>query len=155
MASITHVINNIFPNIGTSYLIQNDIPGKSNDNYNCIAFTVDDFDNKIFPISNMDFKWPLQSRINSIDNFVEFYKLFGYIPCGKNFSYDNKFNKIALYVDKNNFPTHAAKQYDEKYWESKIGNYERILHTLEGLEGSHHKYSYGCVHMVFRKIRLY
>ena len=45
--------------------------------------------------------------------------------------------KIALYVDEDGTPTHAARQLPSGEWTSKLGRAEDIRHkTLEALEGS-------------------
>lgn len=56
-----------------------------------------------------------------------------------NQSYDLEagIEKIAIYVDANGVPTHAARQLADGTWTSKLGEWEDIQHkTLEAMEDS-------------------
>ena len=54
----------------------------------------------------------------------------------KNEKFENGFEKVALYVDKDGAPTHAARQLPNGKWTSKLGNGEDIEHeTIHVVEG--------------------
>ena len=59
---------------------------------------------------------------------------------------------MAIFVDSNGVPTHAAKQdADSKgLWKSKLGRYKDIEHTLKGICGTFHQYSYGNVGVILK-----
>jgi len=58
------------------------------------------------------------------------------------------FRKVAIYCDAAGFPTHAAKQLIGDWWESKLGQWERVVHKGTGaLEGT----AYGKVCRCYEK----
>jgi hypothetical protein len=57
------------------------------------------------------------------------------------------FEKVAIYVDEDEIPTHMARQLSSGDWTSKCGDLEDIIHTLEGLEGS----AYGKVSCIMKR----
>ena len=78
-----------------------------------------------------------------------FFELHGYQECSTG-DPEPGFDKIALYVDDEGVPTHAAKQLINGAWTSKIGDLEDIEHQrLEGLAGG--GFAYGSVRMFLRK----
>jgi hypothetical protein len=54
--------------------------------------------------------------------------------------------KVAIYT-KDGEPTHMALQRPSGQWTSKCGDWEDIVHTLEGLEGS----DYGSVATIMKR----
>jgi hypothetical protein len=48
------------------------------------------------------------------------------------------FEKIALYINKHGQVTHAARQLQNGFWTSKLGNNCDVMHAVEALEGGLH-----------------
>ena len=46
------------------------------------------------------------------------------------------FEKVAIYADSSGTPTHVACQLADGRWSSKLGDWEDIIHALEGLTGT-------------------
>lgn len=57
------------------------------------------------------------------------------------------YEKVALYVDHDGKPTHAARQLPTGRWTSKLGKIEDIEHELEGIAGS----VYGSVAKILKR----
>lgn len=73
--------------------------------------------------------------METIEAFIAAYSLFGYTPC-ETADWEPEYEKLALYVDLQGTPTHAARQLPSGKWTSKLGQLEDIEHgTLEGLTG--------------------
>lgn len=70
----------------------------------------------------------------------------GYELCG-NGTFMPNFEKIAIYVDNNGKPQHAARQLQNGLWTSKIGVDVDIEHELHGLENSR----YGNVRSILKR----
>lgn len=136
-----------FPEIGTDYKITSPI----NKNHNCIAFAADDYTKYWWP---KKFYWPPEiSEREDLNSFIACYKLFGYEECGMNSNFEIGYDKVAIYVDPNGKPTHAAKQFanENGKWKSKLSWYFDIEHTLEGLSGWFHSGSYGNVAIILKR----
>ena len=86
--------------------------------------------------------WPPEvPRVLTIESFIKAYSTLGYSVC-KDEEYEDGFEKIAIYVDPNGVPTHAARQVNSKRWTSKLGEAEDIEHnTLDGLKGQQYGYT--------------
>jgi len=52
----------------------------------------------------------------------------GYVPCADG-SLETNFEKVAIYVNSDGEPTHAARQLRNGKWTSKLGNFEDITHN--------------------------
>ena len=133
-------IENWFPNIiGKSFKIT-----KSNFNFNCVAFTLDIFNDYMWVTEKI---WPKQlPRKLNIESFKLLYELYGYKECFDD-SYDKAFDKIAFYA-KNNQPLHAAKQFGN-IWKSKISNLI-VEHELDWLSGNSYD-SYGDIVFIMKR----
>ncbi len=131
-----------FPNLGTSgYSIES----PQTINYNCIAWTVGDTTRCWWP-DNVYF-WPSPPpREVTVDTLVNMFERFGYSVCG-DAEYEDGFEKIAIYADPNEEPTHAARQLPSGRWTSKLGRFVDIEHTIDGLDGS----AYGSVAVIMRR----
>jgi hypothetical protein len=98
--------------------------------FNCIAFVLDIY--KGWYGSSTKY-WPSDiSRVPVLENYVKYFKTFGYDVC-ENDKYEQGFEKIAIYINKNKV-THTAKQFNDK-WRSKLGGSVIIEHELEWLTG--------------------
>lgn len=99
--------------------------------YNCIAWSVGDMSKWWWPEGQG--YWPDGiSRTLSAVSFKEMYESFGFSECD-NSNLERGHEKIALYADNNNNPTHAARQLSNGQWTSKLGRYKDISHELDGI----------------------
>jgi hypothetical protein len=124
-----------FPN-----LRQSDWKIKSpfNRDYNCFAWAACDDKNLWAPLLP-PYYWPVQApqRTLTLECFIETFKTMGYIECGNDDSFEFGFQKIAIYADEEDTPTHMARQHFFGCgWLSKLGELEDILHPdLHDVEG--------------------
>jgi hypothetical protein len=106
--------------------------------YNCIAWAAGKTDRWWWPINDPCAFWPIP--IDPIDpvtlpQFIKAFESEGYAVC-MDWSYEKGFEKVAIYVDSNDEPTHAARLLPGGVWTSKMGNGEDIEHsTLQVVEG--------------------
>lgn len=115
--------------------------------YNCIAWAAGDATRWWWPDSWGEGYWPAGvDRVETLEAFVEAYRTLGYEPCVTS-AHEDGFEKVAIYVDRDELPQHAARQLENGRWTSKLGELEDIEHTLEGLEGAH----YGRIAQVLRR----
>lgn len=116
--------------------------------YNCIAWAAGDTGAWWWPDPMNVCYWPPAiPRKETLDAFIKAYELLGYDIC-KDSNCEEGFEKIAIYVDDNGKPTHAARQVRSGRWTSKLGSLEDIEHTtLDGLYNS----SYGFVVAFMRR----
>jgi len=131
-----------FPNLTDFELYEN-----TSDLYNCISHSIG---MKVWAWPKEGGHrnyWPISNMNEDKKSFDEFYAYHGYNICNMDFRYNPNYSKIALYGKDNN-PKHAAKQIDEIWWESKIGQSEIIRHKLFDLEG----FKYGDVIEIYQKI---
>jgi len=113
--------------------------------YNCIAWALGD-DSKVW-WPNSQYFWP-DGILNevSIKAFTSMFALYGYIECPSE-KLEKGFEKIALYVDDQNFPTHASRQLRNGRWTSKLGGSKDIEHALNELTQS----DYGKVVKIYKR----
>jgi hypothetical protein len=115
--------------------------------YNCIAWAAGDAQRWWEPDPFYISYWPPGvTRKYSLEAYIEAYESLDYVICHDD-KYELDFEKIAIYVDSNGKPTHAAKQLDSGSWTSKLGKLEDIKHTLDGLGGS----GYGSIAVVMKR----
>ncbi len=89
--------------------------------YNCIAWAVHDDKNWWEPDPMNLSYWPSEApRRYSVDAYVKAYETLGYEVCD-NLEVESGYEKIVLY--KNNFdrPTHASRRISSDKWTSKLG----------------------------------
>lgn len=115
-------------------------------NYNCIAWAIEDPTRFYWPLPELAFFWPSDiPKQETIEAFVQLFKSVGYQPC-KNGDLEEGFQKIALF-EKNNKPTHAARQLEDGRWTSKLGSHIDIQHILSTIEGK----IYGHVNLFLKR----
>lgn len=132
-------IEKIFPNL----LIRGySITSPLTTEYNCIAWAAGDTDAWWEPDPLYLYFWPDGiPREYSLDAYVNAYETVGYTVCQCP-EPEEGYEKIAIYVNPNGKPTHAARQLGSGSWTSKLGELEDIEHhDLEGLHGQ----AYGTV----------
>jgi len=80
--------------------------------------------------------WPEPApHDETVDSFILAFRILGYSPCDEGTREDG-FEKVAIYVDESDTPTHMARQLSSGMWISKCGQLEDIEHeTLEALSG--------------------
>jgi len=119
-------------------------------NYNCIAWAGGDTKNWWQPSGAKYYVWLRDDKSESLENYIENFKLLGYSEETESRDYEPEFEKVALYIDADGLPSHAAKQKDNGFWTSKLGWSEDIEHrTLECLEGD----DYGVVKVILKRRR--
>jgi hypothetical protein len=104
--------------------------------YNCIAFAAGDVSRFWWPDVNGQAYWPPSvQRTETLTSFIAAYRTLGYSDCPDG-SFEEGFEKIAIYVSHQNTPTHAARQLRDGRWTSKLGPAEDIKHdTVNGVSG--------------------
>lgn len=105
---------------------------ESND-YNCFAWAAGDTTQWWSPIDG-DYWPPEVERRRTIECFVAAFRILGYEPC-ENGDLEVGYEKVAIYVDRLDRPTHMARQLSSGWWTSKLGSDEDITHKLAGVEG--------------------
>lgn len=107
--------------------------------YNCIAWAAGVDNEWWWPLNLAGYEWPGIRREalgqETIENFVSAFETKGFKTC-KHGWYKRGFEKIALYVDADDHPKHAARLLSSGIWTSKLGDDEDIAHKrLRCLEG--------------------
>ena len=104
------------------------ITSPQDQNYNCIAWAAGEDDRKWWPDLFHDGYWPPEApRTETIDAFIQAFKTKGYTVCGEGELVDGV-EKVVLYVDASNKPTHMARQLSDGNWTSKCGDWCDISH---------------------------
>lgn len=119
-----------FPDLGKDRNFK--ITSEEDHSYNCIAWA--GLKNNIFwwphPQANIldGIEWPFNLPLDqNLETFTNLYENLGYSICNS-WEFEDQFQKIAIYVFKNNC-THAARQNYNGLWTSKLGRYQDICHT--------------------------
>jgi hypothetical protein len=108
--------------------------------YNCIAYAAGDERRRWWPGEYdpnwSDDYWPAGvPNEATVGAFVQALATVGYEPCADG-SWEDGFEKVALYALASGEVRHAARQRPGgTWWRSKLGADEDIDHTLTGLEG--------------------
>lgn len=107
--------------------------------YNCIAWAAGKTDKWWWPVEDDPCAfWPIP--IDPLDpvtlnQFIKAFESEGYSVCNHG-DFENEFEKVAIYVDGDGEPTHAARLLPSGVWASKMGRFEDIEHeTLQVVEG--------------------
>ncbi len=105
-------------------------------NYNCIAWAAGVVTDWWWPFHDIrrTFWPPGVERQVTIDAFVSAFQTLGFVACADD-SLEVGFEKLALFADSAQAPTHAARQLPNGRWTSKLGHSEDIEHELRALEG--------------------
>ena len=100
--------------------------------YNCIAWAAGESSRHWWPTPHpvTGVFWPGGvPRKPTLQAFIQAYGSIDYKDCQRDGSLEEGYEKIALYVDANDVPTHAARQLPNGEWTSKLGPYKDIEHT--------------------------
>lgn len=125
-------LTSIFPNLNTTPYSITSPPTAF---YNCIAWAFGRSDVWMWPNRIQGYRWPPDiPRNETIESFVLLFESQGYSICDDS-TFQADHEKIAIYADENNIPTHAAIQLQNGQWSSKLGMLEDIEHEILGVEG--------------------
>ena len=120
--------------------------------YNCIAWAAGQTNAWWWPIvraNDGNIFWPAGVPLEeTIPAFVAAFATVGYIPCD-NEILEIGFEEVALFVDSDRIPSHAARQLNNGQWTSKLGIKEDIEHPLHAIEGE----VYGSVVQILKRPR--
>jgi hypothetical protein len=103
--------------------------------YNCIAWAAGSDGRWWWPDPANMYYWPPNvPREVTIEAFIRAFQSIGYDECA-DAVLEEGFEKIALYARRMPWgdfePTHAARQFPDGKWTSKLGPLEDITHTAE------------------------
>ena len=120
--------------------------------YNCIAWAAGNITHWWWPSDSPFSYWPQQvPREETLQSFIQAFQRLDYKSC-EDRRLEVGFQKVAIFVDSSNTPTHMARQLPNGHWTSKLGKLEDIQHeTLEQLEGTHPAYG-KAAHFLKRRI---
>lgn len=120
--------------------------------YNCIAYVYGDYSRPYWPDPNpLKFFWPPHlPRIKHLSSFIDLYSSIGYQVC-PNGDLELPIEKIAIFGNSVNDPTHAAKQLTTGAWSSKLGGNHDVSHSIQNISGGiyGHVLTYMCRPRVF------
>lgn len=116
--------------------------------YNCIGWAAGEIDRFWWPNNDPDYYWPLPvPSATTVEAFFEAFATIGYAPCDCG-TLEKGYEKVVLYVNLNDEPTHMARQLSNGTWTSKLGSNHDIMHTTpEAVNGS----AYGSVRAYLRR----
>lgn len=117
------------------------------EDFNCIAFVLDIY-NEWCGSSTSTWPYKTISRIPILENYIKYFETFGYEICDNN-RYEDGFEKIAIYINRNRKVNHVAKQFKDK-WRSKLGGSVIIEHELDWLTG-YEADNYGEIGVIMRR----
>ncbi len=134
-----------YPNLA---LTEYTVTSPKSQEYNCFAWAAGDQERWWQPTPEDEFYWvegvPMEETLSA---YIQAYQTLGYVICDSA-ALEVGYEKIALYIDDEGIPVHAAKQLSTGKWSSKLGWLEDIEHELEGLTGER----YGNVGQILRRI---
>lgn len=134
----------LFPNSKKNPFI---ITSQASTYYNCIAWACEITDRCMWPDVRGRYTWPkgIPQDI-TIYAFIKLFESYGYSACD-NGRLEESYQKIAIYADNQDVPTHAARQLPNGNWTSKLGDQIDVEHSLEAMENGF----YGNIKLFMRK----
>lgn len=103
-------------------------------NYNCIAWAYGDNSKRYWPAPVNSYYWPSNvPRTEDLASFIKLFSLVNYSIC-TNGDLEDGYLKIAIFVDSKGKPTHAARQLENGFWTSKLGDYFDVQHSIASME---------------------
>lgn len=128
---MSHYLETVFPRLNDGRW---SVTSPQDEDYNCIAWAAEDNSHVWWP--NERVYWPIPSRINTVECFLEAFATLGYVQCS-NGKFEIGYQKVALYTDVFRSPKHMARQTLFGQWLSKLGPCEDIMHCkLSQLNGT-------------------
>src|SRR5437899_10500914 len=130
-----HLLESLFENLGEGGYDHDRVSPRSIE-YNCLAWAAGDVQRRWWPIDLGGWWWPPQlPKEETLENFIRAFESLGYTRCG-HANLETGIEKVALFVDEQGVPTHAARQLESGAWTSKCGQLEDIEHkTLVNIQG--------------------
>ena len=106
-------------------LVDYDITSESTRRYNCFAWALGDDSRWVAPGGNA--YWPnnVPNEL-TVESLVELFREAGYELC-EDGNLEPGYEKVAIYA-MDGEPTHAARQLQNGWWTSKLGEFEDIEH---------------------------
>ena len=134
----------LFPGLsGTPYRVTS----PKDDVYNCIAWAAGRTSEWWWPHDAPGHYWPAGiPKEETLPAFQALFDSLGFSICSDG-NLEIGFEKIALFAAGQGIPAHAARQYPNGRWTSKLGKLEDIEHDLQALEGV----EYGTVALVMKR----
>lgn len=116
-----------------------------NKGYNCFAWAARDSARCWDPPGLADWTyWPDGVPTwESLENYRRAFATVGFEDCDTG-DLEKGFEKVAIFVDAENVPIHAARQLPNGRWTSKLGKGIDIEHDFEALEGDPAIGNLGC-----------
>jgi hypothetical protein len=115
--------------------------------YNCIAWAFEDPSRWYWPDPANIYYWPNNVPRNvTLDSFIALFATIRYELC-QDGEIEIGYNKIAIFVDTNGTPTHAARQLPDGFWTSKLGQNIDVQHTIFSIQDG----GYGTVAAYMRR----
>jgi hypothetical protein len=135
---------------------QVDITSPHDEEYNCIAWSLNDKKQWWWPTPAGQKRWPGKywppgiANEETLDAFTSAYQLVRFEVCDDR-QFEVGYDKVALYAGPLGNITHAARWWrEDRGWSSKLGEQNDICHhSLETVEGK----SYGTVVQIMRRMR--
>lgn len=120
--------------------------------YNCVAWAAGDSSRWWWPDEFDQYYWPEEApRRSTLDAFVHAFRTLGFEMCREPVL-EPGWEKVAIFVDTNRVPTHAARQLPDGTWTSKLGQLEDIKHpTPDDVSGSEYGWSACFLRRRFRR----
>ena len=116
--------------------------------YNCIAWAAGFTDRWWWPRSTQAFWPPWAPNEETIPAFIQAFQGLGYSPCPDH-TLEPAIEKIAIYANHHNVPTHASRQLVTGQWSSKLGPNYDFTHTITCMDGP----AYGSAVVYMRRPR--
>lgn len=103
--------------------------------YNCAAWAAGVTDSPWWPF-RWPYYWPPGAPFEeTLPAFLAAYAALNYVECD-NADFEDGMEKIAIYADTQQVPTHVTRQLEDGRWTSKLGSLKDIEHSaLEDLAG--------------------
>ena len=116
--------------------------------YNCIAWAAGDDTNWWEPDPFSIYYWPSNvPRQYTLESYIKLFNKQDYEKC-QDSNLEIGYDKVAIYIDSQGAPTHAARQLNTGHWTSKLGSNKDIEHnTVDGLVSN----GYGIVAVILKR----
>jgi hypothetical protein len=128
-------LEDIFPRLSDGHY---EVTSPDTPNYNCIAWAAGSTERWWWPPKHpfqVGYYWPPEAPAEeTVEAFIEAYRTIGFELCDSLEPVDGV-EKIAIFTDAQDKPTHAARQLENGLWTSKCGRMQDIEHELTLLEG--------------------
>jgi len=125
-----------FPNLLTAGFVLDDVTSRKTPTYNCIAYAAKDENQPWWPSPALAgiryYHWPEglpRESTPTARNFIRAFESLGYKQC-RDGTREWGYEKVAIYVDTNEVPTHMARELGDGVWCSKLGNEQDIRHHV-------------------------